>query len=297
MMQYALEADSQRLFDTQLHLLKRNFIDSKQRIVWKIAQNNRISAKANSLIDDLRIVGFLIKASQKWHQKSYLQTALRISKAIKKYNLNHSLPVDYYDFQSCKPGFFLTLSYIDLETMHQLAFFDKDWLLIYEHVKQLLMREQNLSVLPVQRYDVVHKVYEKDATINSIDLLLIIEHQIDDGKIPVLLLGWLKRTILQNKRLVNAYSSITQQEATVQESPAVYALSCRIFLKVGDVANAKKLYDHLMSMRIINRKSPFFGGYADIQTKESFSFDNLQALISIRFWNNRIYNKCPIKTE
>jgi hypothetical protein len=293
LMQYALEAGSQTLFEKQYLFLDEVFTVKKNIIVWKVDQDNNIT-NSNALIDDLRITGTLITAYEKWGTKKYLRKAIEIADGLKTYNMKNSTLVDYYDYKVEKSGDTLTLTYIDLETIKKLTVYDKEWEGIYNRSLDILQngKADSNGIFFNLKYNVLNNTYMKVDKVNMIDQLIIAENLLKAGLKPEATLSWIANYFNYYGYIVNDYYVKDKKQASVNESPAVYALCSRVFLMAGDKIMAKKFYDRLMgnvfNARVIDKSSKYYGGFANKKTGESLSFDNLQALLTIRYRSDHL---------
>lgn len=93
---------------------------------------------------------------------------------------------------------------------------------------------------------------------------------------------WLKRRFDADGAIYAEYDSRTGEPSKFFESTSVYALAARYALLVGDRDLSGRFLEKLMGFQNLNPLSPMYGGFCD---DEVYSFDNLEALISLRLHN------------
>lgn len=287
-MQYALEADSQTLFEKQFLYLKEVYTVKDNIVVWKVDENNNHMSTVSSLIDDLRIAGALLTANEKWGCVKYKREAFKIAKSIRKHSIKNAVPVDYYDFKAKISSDFLSTRYIDLYTMKKLFESDNEWADIYIKSEKILINSSigDEDIFFYEKINVLTGEYEKLEKVNMANQLTTVENMLKAGIKPGKTLEWLKESFEWYGFIVNDYDASSKRPVSKNESPGVYALCCRIFMLAGDSETAEKFYRRMNIFKVSDVNSHFFGGYAFLDTGESFSYDNLQALLTLRYRSN-----------
>ncbi|MCX7709564.1 MAG: glycosyl hydrolase family 8 [Clostridia bacterium] len=286
-LQYAIESGSQTLFEKYFLYLKEVMM-KKNLVIWKVDDQHKKKSGSNALIDDLRICGLLIDASKKWGEEKYLKTGMGIAKGLRRYNVKNSFPIDFYDFKSTKSGNDLAIKYLDLNTIKKISDYDDSWKVVYSVSLEVFKNASagKNDIFFMHRFDVKKRTYVSEPKVNMIELAIILENSLKAGLKEDLTLGWIRENYFRDGFIVNEYGLDDGKAISKDESPAVYAILSRVFSLQGDHDTANKLYKRMLSMRVTDKNSKFYGGYANIKTGESFSFDNLQALITIRYKKN-----------
>ena len=292
LMQYALQADSKSMFEKQFLLLKRAFITRGGLVMWKIDDNNKQITSTNALIDDLRISDALIKALERWGDKKYKNTGLKMAEYLLKHNIKGQLPVDYFDFKQKNSSNMLSIRYIDIDTMKKLSQYSANWKSIYENSEKILKNATivNDKIFFFEGYNTASEKYENKDKLDTVSQLITMENSLRAGLKPQEALKWLKESFQWYGFVVSRYDISSKEPASRIESPAIYALCARIFYLAGDYDTAEKFYERMNIFKVTETNSTFFGGFAFIQTGDSFSFDNIQALLTIRYRSNLISN-------
>lgn len=108
-MLYVIEKNDHTRFDALYEQLTIYFLEADGFTHWKLRESGKKFVHANALVDDLRIIGALVVASEKWQDNRYAQTAKVIGKYISTNNQKASLLTDR---KRRLPSNFLILSYI-----------------------------------------------------------------------------------------------------------------------------------------------------------------------------------------
>ena len=291
LMQYALKADSQSLFDKQLLFLNEVYTVKDGFILWKVGEDNSKITSSNALIDDLRVSTALISAYEKWRRDDYLKFAQRFSKAMLKYNVKDSLPVDFYDYKVKQASKSVSLRYLDIEGIEKLTGIDGNWKPILDKTRDLVEGSyiNKDKVFFYEEYDTATGNYIKVDKVNMVNQLIAVENMIKADIIPKETLDWIKYYFNWYGFIVAEYNVSDKSKSSDFESPAIYALCSRIFYMTGDYETAQKCHRRMLeNQRVADKTSKLYGGYAYVQTGEAYSFDNLQALLTVRYLNNKL---------
>jgi hypothetical protein len=288
MLEYSLEAGSSSLFEQQFQLLERSFLNNDDTISWKISGDNKTRANTNALIDDLRICGALLSGYEKWGQDRYLKRALDISRSLKVHNMKHKALVDYYDRDSKQSADRLSLRYIDVYAMMKLLKYDRDWSGICNTAAKILENgtTDKRHIFYCEVYNPSSGAYRHTKTVNTINQLTILENSLKAGYKREEMLKWLKSSFQWYGFIVDQYDGSIGKPISKSESPAIYSLCCRAFLRAGDRDTAEAFYERLKLFLVKGSGSRLSGGYAFLGSGECYSYDNLQALVTARYRNN-----------
>lgn len=283
-MEYAVLADSRSLFEKQYLFLEQAFLFENGMVAWKVDETNRRITASNALIDDLRICRCLIDAYEKWGDKKYLKMSLKISDSIKNFGMMGTIPVDFYDVELNKAAQLISMRYLDLQAMEKLYLHDESWKSILETSYSLVNNSffGKAKSFFKEQYDVERNIFSDTTTVNSVNQLITAENMMKAGIKPEATLRWLKDSFRWYGFIVSEYYPDNAEPASKHESTGVYAICCRLFLMNGDRETAERFYKRMNIFKITKPDSSFYGGYAFEATGECFSFDNLQALLTIR---------------
>jgi len=285
MMYYAALAGERALFDQQWEFAKKKMLGQYGLFFWKISHDGELAASSSASVDDLRIVQACLLAHKQWGEPKYLAFARDIADNIWRYEvvdnaLRDSLSWHGYGEPETAPT--LQLSYADIPALQALTAVDAEtWKPVLQRTSEILLGGRRDSGLFWEKFDFGEKQYQ-GARQNTINLLYcaIFAAPLEGEKHSFL--QWMKQTLADNGVLYSEYDSDSGAATSFFESTSVYALAARYAMLVGDHDLAAKLIDKLLHFQNLNPLSPMYGGFFD---DEVYSFDNLEALISLRLHN------------
>jgi len=288
-MEYLAEKEDAKLFKEAFHTIQDHFLSKDKLIVWKIDNGER--AHTNALIDDLRIIEALFREGERTNHKKYISTAKAMSKGILKYNRQGDDFVDFYDHEYKYANDELTLSYLIPGAFH---YMEKYQLLSTESLKTI---RTFMAEIPLNNdfypkyYQVNEQIFHYDDIVNLIDQLYIAIHIERFGLTTDELYEWLKAEFYKDHLLYGRYDGKTKERSVDYEAAAVYALAIIYSLEKKDHTFAKDLYEQMITMKVTDSDSIYFGGYVDVPNVSTHSFDNLLPLLAERkLMNEQIIN-------
>jgi Glycosyl hydrolases family 8 len=284
MMNYAVAADDRELFDRQLKFTKKSLVGQIGLFFWKITHDGELTANSTASVDDLRIVGACLDAYEQWKSKPYLDYAMQVAQAIKNYEVVDGALRDFVNWRDWGEHTVATqaqLSYLDLPTMLKLSRLDATWKKILERNLKILKNGQLGAGLFYEGYDFSRGAYfgYQQNTINQLYCGLFLTASPDDRHE---LLTFFKEKMDEDGAIYAEYNSLSGEPTKFFESSSVYALLTRYALRCGDVKFAAEVIERLLYFQSKNRISPMYGSFCD---DEVFSFDNLEALLALRYYN------------
>lgn len=271
--------------DTKKHLQAKDKLFS-----WRIFQKDK--ATSNALIDDLRIIRALYLMADVSEHSKWQTEANEIGKNIVTYHLNDAGHlVDFYDWKYKERTDSITLSYIDLFVLKEMV------------KQQLISKEQYdtwydmLDNLPTENdwypfdYDVAHDEFAYTKEVNLIDQLYIALHKEEVGLTTDKFHTILLQLYHDEGKLYGRYDSRTKEPTVAYESVAVYALAAFYAYQKGDINFANELLINMRQLQELDSNNRYYGGFVDIGTNTTHSFDNLLALIVERINENGQYSE------
>ncbi|WP_214828562.1 hypothetical protein [Exiguobacterium algae] len=264
-------------FAAQVKVLRHYFLHESGMVSWEL-KGNTMSIEANptnAWIDDARICRALIRAAETFSTPSYALLAEEIQSALDSYSFVDGLPVDFTDLNTKEVGSRVTLSYLDYDMLNSLS---------NERVvaaKRLLENAPTDGPFYAKYYDTQHKTYHFDNTINLIDQLYVALRYEQFGLNTTEFFTFLVSE-LQNGIVYGRYDRRTEQPVVQYESQAVYALVIFYLMERNEMTLATETLEHLYELSVQDDASPYYGGYIDVITKETHSFDNLLPLLAER---------------
>ncbi|MBD7908141.1 glycosyl hydrolase family 8 [Sporosarcina gallistercoris] len=279
-MLYVVVANEKKSFETQVTTLRNEFLTDDHLVTWQIIRGNH--ASANALIDDIRIIQALYMAAEKWDEPAYELLADQMSDSISRHQTSQGILTDFVETDSKKAGTELTLSYIVPQALDLMALRGELPQSIYQNTRKVLM-EAPLSpegFFPKQ-YSIRTDSYIYDADVNLIDQLYTGYHRaVWNGDVSALV-SFTKRAFKEgDNKLYGRYDSKTGKPSVSYESASVYALAVMMSREANEHEFADQLLKHMEQLAVQNRESPYYGGYIDLDTKDTHSFDNLLALLA-----------------
>ena len=279
-MQYLVAKDDPHQFNQQVKTLEKYFLTHDSLVTWKLDGDKK--APANAFIDDLRIVQALYSAGDQWNHSPYTKLAEKMSNKLVDYQTSKSLMVDFVELDSKSKGSVLTLSYIipaGFNHMKQAGILPEK---TYESTKKVLLDApySEIGFYP-KSYDVPNGTYSYDKEVNLIDQFYVGYHraQWQDDVEP--LLAFAKKAFVEGGgKLYGRYDGSTGKPVVPYEAASVYALAILMCLELEEKDFAKNLYSQMKTLQQTDKESPYYGGYIDVETKETHSFDNLLALLA-----------------
>ncbi|WP_406881461.1 glycosyl hydrolase family 8 [Paenibacillus amylolyticus] len=276
-MQYAVAKNDQALFEESYELLTTYFLMPQKYIAWKLDAKGESQVTTNALGDDFRIVGALLKAADQWKQgrEAKLVTASEISRTLSQSVQNKGYYVDFHDFASGHSTDILSLVYVDLPSLQLM---DKHQMVepgTYAKYEALLKKMPDDGLFYPKTFDVVHKKYAYDDTVNLIDQLIVANHLTVTDRKPDKLISFLKKEFNTRHQLPGQYKRESRTPAVSYESSSVYGLAILLAVRSGDPKWAKQLYNHMTTLR--GQDSRYPGGY--VFDGNTHLFDNLFPLL------------------
>lgn len=275
-LEYALLKGDPALFAHHAAILNRFFVSPAGLVYWRLNADGSTAVTTNALVDDLRIIHALLQAKERWKNPSFGETAARIGSLIAQHQLQHGLPVDFYDSRLVSAPDTLTLSYLNMPALLQLRNGQLLPPAIYDHCRQLLAELPTDGVFYPKTYHLSEQKFQYDETVNVIDQLLILEQRRCIGCRQEALYAFLRQEFYRNHVLYGTYWRQSRSPAGSLESPAVYALMIIQALDAGDTCFALDLHRRMSLSR--STASEYRGGY--IAGGNTHLFDNVYPQIA-----------------
>lgn len=264
-------------FAHQADVLEHYFLDDSNLVSWRLEQVNHTitQSPANAWIDDARIVHALYQAADVFDEMSYADLAKRIAKPLTTHAVKDGLPVDYINRPTNETGDMLTLSYLDESALRLMSSSNN----LYENSKKLLEKAPLSEPFFAKSYSISEKTYQFDDEINMIDQLYVALRYEQFGLSTNPFYIFFKDVFDQGP-VFGRYDRVTKEPIVDYESQAVYALAVFYLLERDEHEFAEEVMARLKSSMVSDSSSEYVGGYLDISTKETHSFDNLLPLLA-----------------
>ncbi len=278
-MNYSALRKKQDIYETICKFTMENMY-GKDIIPYRYDSKGVHEYKVNAAIDDLRIIYSLFEGAVNFNNKEYENEAYKLGIRLYKTNIINNQLYDFYDETYKQTNNFITLCYVDFYTMDQLSRRDWKWEKVRENMLSIVQSAYIGDEFPMfmTRYSYEDKKYSLTENINMIESLLTAYHLAQIKECPEETIKLLKEKIEVGKLF--AYYKVDGTPTTTMESTAVYALSAMI----GATLEDKDLYDKSITcmnrFQVMDKKSLIYGGFGNGVTNETYSFDNLMALMA-----------------
>lgn len=279
LMFYALEKESQLLFNEFYTQLNDLFLEEDGFVHWKLNEYGVSDVSSNAFIDDLRIMDALLRANEKWEEEQYLETAELIGGYLTIHNVNNGIYTDFYERNDQYASDKIKLSYIDSKAMDSLV---ANELLDANIVEKT---EGILDNIPLKNgfyplfYNVKTDEYTFDETINLLDQAILAYHLAQVGERSEEFLAFIKGEMEERDLVHGMYSIETKEPVVDYESPAIYGylISYALILEEDELAEA--IYKRLKEFQERDWRNDYYGGYT-ITDGNTHIFDNIIPLLA-----------------
>ncbi len=230
-MEYLVVVKDEKSFESQYEKLKEYFLveqDNEMFLRWILYPETSV----NALIDDVRIITALNKASKLFNNPEYSKAAEKLEITILKTQKSDGFIVDYYDWSLQLPGERITLSYLI-----------EDYLITNKTNKLLENVDQTETFFP-EYYDVKEHSYMKNKEVHLIDQLLIAINRQDIGLRSTIFEKWIINEWKTNGVVFGRYNRETEKASVTYESLSVYYYLNLYFNKINEAVLASEVIDH-----------------------------------------------------
>ncbi|MGO1059923.1 hypothetical protein ACTL32_12385 [Planococcus sp. FY231025] len=246
-MEYLVKEEEAEAFGQQAEKLERHFAARKEDDVfirWQLVEGTQV----NALIDDLRIIGAMEAASEKFGNEDYALTADRLEESIARKQTRDGYLHDFYDWELELPAERITLSYLI------------DGKSVPEETLDLLRKADGEPVFFPEYYDYNKKSFVQAAEIHMIDQLLIALNRAKIGVKSSEFDRWLAEEWKSEKKLYGRYSRESSEPAVGYESLAVYYYLYDYFQAIGETGPADEVFRYAEKLATddLLEKSHFF---------------------------------------
>lgn len=271
LMQYALQANDQALFDL-LYSYARSALCKDGLFAWRIQGAER--ADENALLDDLRIIGALLSADDVFG--GYAEEALKCADALKS-RVGSAL-VDWYALSGNARAEELSLAYVDTATLDRLSALDADWTAPVQRAEEILMGGM-LDAVPLYypRYGLVSGRYGGEG-IHPAEAMVTLLHIAQAGKLPdetrAFLINWVRTGPVYARYTLDGQPA----DGYLYESTATYALMVLIGCELDDTQLIYPALYRMEQARVMSGDE-MDGAYAHVGV-DNASFDTLCGLLA-----------------
>lgn len=279
LMRYASIIKDKEIFKSSFNFTLRN-LNTKNLFAYRYDFDNQNKYLVNAAVDDLRIIRALLEGANTFSKAKYKELAEEFAYRFYNTNVKNNFLYDFYDENVGTTNDFITLCYIDLDTISKLP--SDDWTNVYYNMCEILKAGYISDEFPMfmTSYNYNTKTYQAEKGINMVESLLSVLNLSSAGLCSNTTINYIKQKVKEGV-LYGNYNKDGQNNNEIQ-STAIYAICAMI----GKSENDSELYnDSIMRMeqfRVDDKNSSIYGAFGNAETFEVYSFDNLMALIAYR---------------
>jgi hypothetical protein len=236
----------------------------------------------NAALDDLRIINALLAAGESFNNAEYTGRAGALAGRFYNTNVKDGFLYGVYDSDYKTTNDSVTLCYIDLQTLNQLAELNGSYRQVAQNMDPILKNGFISKEFPMfyNEYSYKDAGYDSGQDVNMVQSMLSALHLAQAGECPAETVQYIKGLVSAGK-LYGAYSVSGQPHGSV-ESTALYAIAALIGKAVSDDELYQKSIGQMKRFMVTDQNSGVYGGFADAATNSAYSFDNLMALLAFR---------------
>lgn len=281
MMLYAVKANDQTLFD-RLFGYVRDEMTVSGLTRWRVTPGE--TANVNASLDDLRILEALLLAEETWG--GYRSDLSYRESALYRLAVRDGYMCDYVEFDSWESSETVTLCYLDVAAMEELAAVYPKWELPASNARKILENGAISDAFPLSypRFSLETGQYEGDR-LQMNEALVTLYHMAKAGMDCGAALDWIE-TQMEQGAVYAVYTSNGDVEKGYEyESVATYALIVQTALICERDELARTALAKMEEKRCFS--SPLAGDYGSVEDAEHYTFDLMHALLAWQAWNTR----------
>ncbi len=277
-MLYAAKTGDQASFERSLAFVK-------ERLDMGVLLSYRYSPESgaypvNAFLDDLRVIRALLLAQEAFGGQ-YETTALSYADRLYRTNVKENRVYDFYDERYGGTNDFVTLCYLDLDTLNMLAARDEKWWPVLETMRAVAEGGYLGDRFPMyaRSYDYASETYSSQS-IDTVQSLLTMLSLSQVGACPRASVDWIRQRVAKGT-LYGAYD-LNGANIGQTESTAVYAICAMIGQSEQDGELYRLSIARMERFQVLDQTSEVYGAFANARTLELYAFDNLMALLAYR---------------
>lgn len=286
LMEYAVITENKELFDQSWKFVQSNMLRDNL-VAWYVTDSGE-AAKANAMLDDLRIAVALAHAHELWGGYEVYREQ---SEAMLSYNNYKGQLTSFYDFEQGLSGTSISLCYGDFEGMALLSKDAPKWNERKEKLKEIVEKGYIGDSFPLyySSWDYKKQEYDK-RNLNTAEALMTLYHLAKEDLIKETSIEWLLEQLEKHKLAAQYTVDGTVVSGFDYDSTAVYAIAALIGQECG---NAKLYTLALRAMekaKITDKETNFYGGFSyETNGEDMTAFDQLMPLLVYANFGNVTY--------
>ncbi|WP_246187901.1 glycosyl hydrolase family 8 [Paenibacillus tengchongensis] len=281
MMQSAVQRGERERF-TLLWKQAAQTFDMKGGFSYRYSPKHGKQYSVNAAVDDLRLIGALQAAGEKFQESGFTQAAEQYGQRFYEHNVKNGYMYDFYDNIYMNTNKFITLCYINLSVLRNLSIPSDSGGILLHNMTEILEDGYISDQFPFYetRFDYESGTYRSE-NINTVESMLSLLHLAEAGRYNLQSLRYIKQQVEAG----TLYGQYTRDGVPVNDirSTAIYALAAMIGRAAGDEDLYRRGIERMNEFRITDGTSPLFGGFGNAETGEAYSFDNLMALTAYSY--------------
>lgn len=283
LMRYAVLTGNKELFTEQWKLAKDTF-DMTGGFSYRYSPKLNKRYPVNAAVDDLRIIRALDEAGERFSDAGLTAEAERYGLRFYENNIKNGNMYDFYDEDYKVTNKFVTLCYIDLQTLQKLPVAGEKRNQLLEQMQSIVQGGYLSDQFPFyeSRFDYESGKYDS-ANINTVESLLTILSLTEAGLQQPPSIAYIKQQV-EAGTLYGQYTRTGEPTNDIR-STAIYAITAMIGAEAGDEALYRRSIERMNEFRISDPASGLYGGFGDVARQQAYSFDNLMALLAYSYSN------------
>ncbi|MEM2964934.1 MAG: hypothetical protein QXE22_05760 [Candidatus Bathyarchaeia archaeon] len=293
MLGYAYLTGNFTLFKLEERFARKRLLSPYGVFYWKLNEDmspymNIDGMYSSALIDDLRILKYVLLGYEKWRNPETLQFALEIMKGLWRYVSDEGGLVDYLVWSNSGrilKSDNLRLAYCDLEALQLLSSYDLNWRPVLDQtLKTILNGRMKQTGFYHEIYDIkARRYYTPGRGVNTIQQIFIALHllendMVDDAKD---MCTFLVKEYLEKNVVADSYNPLTGSRGRGELDIGSYALLVQASTLIADISVAKLIMENkILTLQDLNSTSKTYGAF-HYPEEDAKAWDNLQSLISL----------------
>lgn len=276
MMAFFAKKKDQIAFQQEWELARQVF-DQETGFSYRYSPKLVKRYSVNAAVDDLRIVKALYEGAKVFEDSSYMKQANKYASRFIAHNIVNAKLYDFHDEQYKMVNSYVTLCYIDLETLLKFPLTDKESRKLQANMTAVIEGGYLSDQFPFYetRFHYDKNNYSSE-DINMVEGMLTVLSLAEVGKHKQASIHYIKEHVKAGT-LYGKYTKSGERITDVR-STALFALAAMIGKTVKDEELYRDSLAWMLKFQILDTASPLYGGFGDPVSGQAYSFDNLMAL-------------------
>lgn len=281
LLRYYAARQDRKLFDQLLEQTKRVF-DGETGFSYRYSPKADKRYDVNATVDDLRIIRALYEGAEAFEQSALRKEAQQYGERLLDHNAMDGKLYDFYDEKLKKTNGFLTLCYADLGTLRLMAKDSREAAELSDRLLAIVHGGYLSDRFPFYetRYVYSSGQYESER-INMVEALLTVLSLAEVGEERDESIDVIKQMVKAGE-LYGTYDRNGNPQTDIR-STALYAIAAMIGSETGDEELHGDAIERMTEFQIMDTDSDLYGGFGDTVTGQTYSFDNLMALLALAY--------------